>query len=338
MLTNVPVASRAPAAAAVLGDSGLIHSYEQYRVGMRQPKHLLQTLWRLRRFDPEVIVYLKAIGSYGVARRDALFLQWTGARRMFGVPASSEECEQRVLEDGTFEPEAFRLARTLHELGDARVTSAAAWDLCLNDEECRKADVCTQPLRRTPYFAVSVGTKVQAKDWGVRNWGELLRNLAVAYPQHGLLLAGAAEEDQATNLAAEGWRETPGAGPVVNVCGKLSPRETAAAFRCAQVFIGHDSGPMHLAAVVGTPTVAIFAARNRPRTWFPVNVPHRVLYHRVDCWGCGLETCLEQRRKCLLSITVSEVMAAVHELMHRATRSISVPALLQLPIGSKHVA
>ena len=146
-------------------------------------------------------------------------------------------------------------------------------------------------LRTLPFFAVSVGTKVQAKDWGLPNWRALLQVLAETYPGYGLVVTGAREEAAVSEAAVQGWRETDGAGPAVNVCGELSPRETAAAFRHAQVFVGHDSGPMHLAGVMGTPTVAVFAARNQPRTWFPVSAQNRVVYHRVDCWGGGLETC-----------------------------------------------
>ncbi len=68
---------------------------------------------------------------------------------------------------------------------------------------------------------------------------------------------------------------------------------------------------MHLAAAVGTPCVAIFAARNIPRVWFPHGARHRVVYHEVDCMGCGLETCIVQRKKCLTSITVAEVAEQV---------------------------
>ena len=73
--------------------------------------------------------------------------------------------------------------------------------------------------------------------------------------------------------------------------------------------------PEDLAASVQTPCVAIFAARNKPRMWFPYGGGHRVLYHRVDCWGCGLETCTEQRKKCILSITVDEVIHALREVL-----------------------
>lgn len=345
MLTNVPVASRAPAAAAVLGDSGLIHSYEEYPVGTRQPLQLLSLLARLRRFKPEVVVYLKATNDFKAARRDAFYLRLTGARRIVGLPAIAEDCEQqRQLSDGTFEHESYRLAQTLAALGNANVNEIGSWDLRLNAAEIARADARIGTVAGRPFFAVSVGTKVQAKDWGVANWRALLQSLARAYPGHGLVLAGAREESDVTESAAQGWRETRGAGPDLNLCGQLSPRETAAAFRHARAFIGHDSGPMHLAGVMGTPTVAVFAARNQPRTWFPVSAQHCVLYHRVDCWGCGLETCFEQRKKCILSITVQEVMEAVRQLvppssaMANVTRGIAVHPPVLSALGSLHVA
>ena len=61
--------------------------------------------------------------------------------------------------------------------------------------------------------------------------------------------------------------------------------------------------------------VAIFAARNKPRVWFPYGRQHRVLYHQTDCWGCGLETCIVERKKCLTSITVEEVVAEVRAIL-----------------------
>jgi heptosyltransferase-3 len=165
-----------------------------------------------------------------------------------------------------------------------------------------------------PMLAVSVGTKVQAKDWGRENWRMLLARLARALPEYALLLVGAAEESEASEFAADGWRSA-GGGVAVNLCGKLTPRESAAAISFARIFIGHDSGPMHLAAAVQVPCVAIFAARNIPRVWFPFGEQHRVIYHRVDCMGCGLETCIVEGKKCILSITVDEVMSAVAEVL-----------------------
>ena len=138
--------------------------------------------------------------------------------------------------------------------------------------------------------------------------------MAALYPGHALTLSGSPPESEASEFAAEGWREA-GGGPVINLCGVLTPRESAAAFAHARIFIGHDSGPMHLAAAVQIPCVAIFAARNKPRVWFPYGKQHRVVYHQTDCWGCGLETCIVERKKCITSITVEEVLTEVRAVL-----------------------
>jgi len=314
MLTNVPVASKAAAAAAVLGESGLVHGYQSYPVGLRD----LRALWRLRAeiraWRPDVLVYLAAGRGVKNARRDALFFRLCGIRRMVGVPVSEELQKHRWLEDkGVLEAEASRLARCIAELGDAHLEAAASWDLRLTQEEKTRAAQVLEPAAGLPLIAVSVGTKVQSKDWGKENWRALLAQMATAYPGHALALAGAREEHAVSEFAAEGWRQVPGAGPVMNVCGELTPRQSAAMFAHARLFVGHDSGPMHLAASVQTPCVAIFSARNKPAVWFPYGQRHRVVYHQTDCWGCGLETCIAQKKKCLTSITVEEVLAQVRE-------------------------
>jgi heptosyltransferase-3 len=316
LLTNIPVSSKAPAAAAVLGDSGLIHGYERYVVGTRNPLELLKLAWRIRRLRPQVLVYLMAARGVATAERDAKFFRvLCGIPRLVGVPVTEAMQSYRLEADGSLESEASRLARNVAELGDAALDDATSWDIGLTDAEYAAADAAMAPLAGRPVIAVSVGTKVQSKDWGKENWRALLERVAALYPGHGLLLAGAPEEREASEFAAEGWRSVAGEGLDVNLCGKLSPRQSAAAFGRSAVFLGHDSGPMHLAACVDTPCVALFAARNIPRVWFPVGKRHRVIYHHVDCEGCGLEVCVEQRKKCLLSITVDEVLRAVQDVL-----------------------
>ena len=333
LLTNVPVSSKAPAAAAILsnieGPDGLplIEGYMRYVVGMRNPLELLKLALKIRRWRPDVLVYLAASRGLKAARRDRLFFRLAGVRRTVGVPlteamqANFYGASAGNTADLNLEPEAQRLARNLAELGDAHLDSPASWDLQLTPEEIAAADrsIADQlDLAPTPdwpaaypgVLAVSVGTKVQAKDWGKDNWRSLLDAVAQEFPGRVLLLAGAPEESDASEYAAAGWI-AQGGGPVVNLCGKLTPRQSAAAFARAQLFIGHDSGPMHLAAAVGTRCVAIFAARNIPRQWFPFGPDHRVLYHPVECMGCGLETCVVQKKKCILSITVDETLAEV---------------------------
>jgi heptosyltransferase-3 len=321
MLTNFPVSAKAPAAAAVLADNGLVQGYFRYVVGTRSPRELLSLWWALLRWRPQVLVYLGPVRGIAAAARDAKFFRVCGISRQIGVPLT-EAMQKHAFqpEHNALEPEAERLARNIAELGDARVGSGEAWDLRLTAAEEAKASEALEAAGGLPILAVGVGTKVQSKDWGRENWRALLRRLGGTFPGYAIALMGAKEEKEFSEFAAEGWRETAGsASPVINLCGLLTPRESAACFTHARLFLGLDSGPMHLAAAVGTPCVAIFAARNIPRVWFPHGEQHRVVYHEVDCMGCGLETCIVERKKCLTSITVEEVAAEVEAALAEGT-------------------
>jgi heptosyltransferase-3 len=319
MLTNVPVSSKAPAAGVVLNGTGLVDGYITYKVGTRTVVDVVSLWWQIARWRPQVVVYMAAFRGTASVVRDARFFSLCGIGRHIGIPVS-EAMQQNLWQenDQTLEPEASRLVRNLADLGAAGLDDPANWDLRLSEAEVARAREAVGPANGMPLIAVSVGTKVQAKDWGKENWRSLLAEMALRYPGHALALCGAAEESEASEFAAQGWRGASSANAaVMNLCGRLTPRESAAVFARSQIFIGHDSGPMHLAAAVQTPCVAIFAARNKPRVWFPYGRQHRVIYHQVECWGCGLETCVVEKKRCILSITVAEVIAQMDELLRR---------------------
>ena len=316
MLTNFPVSSKAPAAAAVLGGTGLVQGYFNYKVGTRNLLDLAALWWQLVRWRPQVVVYLAAFRGRDTVVRDRRFFALCGIRRQVGIPLTEDTQKNRWQEsEQALEPETARLVRNLAKLGDASLDDPASWDLRLTPEEREKAAKALEPAGGRPVIAVSVGTKIQAKDWGIENWRSLLAELARNFPGYALVLCGAPEEYATSEYAAAGWRGGVPAAVAIDLCGQLTPRESAAVFAEARLFIGHDSGPMHLAAAVQTPCVAVFAARNRPRVWFPYGKQHRVIYHWVDCWGCGLETCVVERKKCILSITVAEVLSEVQAIL-----------------------
>jgi heptosyltransferase-3 len=333
LLTSFPPNEKAPPASSILEHTGLVNGFFRYTLRTRSLRELLRLWWQIVRWRPQVLIYLNPSSGISDARRNAAFFRICGIPRLIGVPVTEDmqfpranvlsPCLVGGVRGATFEHECARLARNVSVLGDARLDDPANWDLKLTSAEHTRATEVLTPLGNRPFIAVSVGTKIQAKDWGHANWRCLLARLPEIYPDYALAICGAAVESQQSELVAEGWRECT-LNPIVNLCGKLTPRESAAVLMRASVFLGHDSGPMHLAAAVRTPCIAVFSARRQPGIWFPYGNQHRVLYHHVDCEDCRLETCIDQKKKCILSITVDEVLSQL----------VSILPPLQLEFGS----
>jgi heptosyltransferase III len=323
LLTNFPVHAKAPASAAVLGDSGLVHGYMRYTAGTRNVGELLRLAWRIRRFRPDVLIYLMPVRPLNNVRRDRFFFRVAGVRHAVGFPGEPELNHRFDAATGLYESEASRLGRALAELGDVGSEESANWNLGLTDRERQAATAALGTLARSPLIVCGPGTKMQAKDWGQDNWRALLTRLHAEYPRHSLALIGAKEDAGVSEYAAQEWT-----GPKVNLCGKLTPRETAAVLEYADIFLGPDSGPMHLAASVGVPCVIAFSAAGLPGVWFPAGEQHQIVYHQTSCHGCKLETCVVEARRCLTSITVAEMAEAVAKAMSGQTGSKSAIAVL----------
>ncbi len=293
VLTNIPVSSMAAPLISVLGPK-LAHRAIAYPTGARDPRVLLNLRRRLRELETREMIYLMpSRGMVGVYR-DLAFFRFCGFQSPVGIPWTRDLDRARILPNGETEPECERIARALAALGPFDLRNPAAWDLHLDAEERAAGKAIAEPLAGRPFVAVNMGGKAAQKDWGVDNWCELLARVSVRSPGMGLLVVGAAEDLARAPLVCGGWR-----GPIVNACGKLPPRASAAAMLGASLFVGHDSGPLHLASAIGVPCVGLFGDFNRPRAWHPYLGDNRILH---DMRG-------------VRAITVDQAFGATMELM-----------------------
>ncbi len=277
VLTNIPVSSKAAALELILGNSGLVHSFIDYPIKLRSITQARRLSRQLRALRATTLVYLTPRRKRLSIIRDLLFFRLSGINRIIGTPLANHLQLDRVdKRTGLVEHECSRLARSLAELGAINLDDRKNWDLRLTEAERTAGDRAVALFKGGPFIAVNMGGKVVEKLWGEENWRRLLHSLSDRLGDHGLLFLGAADEAEAVDKVAGGWPSL-----VVNACGTLAPRESAAALRRAAVFVGHDSGPMHLAAAVGVTCVTPFGSLNKPRKWYPYGRGHRVI-HRQD--------------------------------------------------------
>ena len=314
VLTNFAEGTKVAPIDTILGPMNIVNGYFRYPLNIRNPK----TLWRLSRqirsWGPEVLVYLAAPRGRAKAFRDAFFFKTCGIPKLMGVLWNDDrQCIRKPADSELWESEACRMARCMAKLGNAKANAPESYDLNLTLAERQKAGKELEGWKvNSQFIAASIGTKADTNDWGQENWESLFNRWSQDHPALGLALVGSADEYGVSGKIAKSWK-----GPRLNLCGKLTPRETAAVLERAALFVGHDSGPMHLAASVGTPCVAIFSARNRPGEWFPFGSQHRVLYHQTPCYGCKLVVCDRFDKMCIRSITVDEVCEALDEVWKR---------------------
>jgi ADP-heptose:LPS heptosyltransferase len=284
LLTNRPVSAKASLPMSILDNSGLCHDTIDYPVGTRNLSTLAAIRESIRQLRPRVIINLVAARSRLGSLRDYLFFRSCGVQEVVGTPFHRRDLFVQQLGDGKYESESQRLASRLASLGAIDLSDRNLWKLGLNSDE---RDQATALLPSNPklksLFAVSVGTKLGVNDWGGENWKKLLALLSQERPQATLVLLGSADECARSVDLARVWR-----GGHVNLCGRTSPRISAAVLERCSLFIGHDSGPMHLAGAVGTPTLGLFSWYNPPGQWFPGHRNWkfiRTLYPRLPAGG-----------------------------------------------------
>jgi ADP-heptose:LPS heptosyltransferase len=162
-------------------------------------------------------------------------------------------------------------------------------------------------LANEPFAAIILGAGKAANRPGAALLAESARRLARA----GLLpvlFGGPTDRAEGRAIAAEsGARDLVGATDLATL---------AALLERAAVAIGGDTGPIHIAAALGTPVVAIFGPANPGRTG-PVGARSRVLWRRWPCAPCYRRQCPTDRG-CMASISADEVVAAALDLGAKA--------------------
>lgn len=153
-----------------------------------------------------------------------------------------------------------------------------------------------------PLVVVHVSAGTEAKRWPAAHLRELVTQLAGRYRAKVVLVG----EDADRSL---GWQVAAGLdrGRVVDWTGRLRVLELAALLERADLFVGADSGPAHLAGWAGVPSVVLFSGSNRVQQWRPPGEHVHVLHHPVSCSPCHRKQCAFADHPCMTQIIPAEV-------------------------------
>jgi heptosyltransferase I len=147
-------------------------------------------------------------------------------------------------------------------------------------------------------IAINPSARWDTKLWGDDRFAELIRRL----PHERVVLTGAASERDRIERIAQGC---------VNLAGKTDLFQLAELYRECAVVVSNDSGPMHIAAAVGTPVVAIFGPTD-PKLTGPYGKNNIVLRAGIPCSPCLKGVCEHTpKMECMSLVSVESVVSAV---------------------------
>jgi ADP-heptose:LPS heptosyltransferase len=273
---------------------------------------------REKKFDSLFYLMTRNRGYYRV-QRDILFFRLAGIKKIFGaryllknlLSMTPEKPVKAV--DSELE---FLLKCVYAENLDLPQIENFLPDLRLNEDEIDKADRwlqlnCSAARREKKLIAVMAGTNWSSKIWAPENYIEIVSRLIKEENVFPIVFGGKNDRELG-NRFLKAW------GTGANAAGELGIRGDAGLLRHCNLYLGTDTGTMHLAGSMGVPCVAVFAAIDYLGRWTPFGNGHRIFRERVECEGCFAPVCFN-KHKCLNLISPESVYRACVAVLHNGS-------------------
>jgi lipopolysaccharide heptosyltransferase II len=270
--------------------------------------------WRTRRYD--------LVLNFEPDIRSNILAWLTGAPRRLGYWTAGGGA---LLTDAlAYAPASHVSANALdlvrHAAGDRLKTPTPGPHVAPTAAAIAAADAALAGAQGNRLVGLHVSGGRESKQWHLSRFAEVGR--AMAADGHTLVLTGGSGDRRMVDEVRAALGPIEALGPdarVIDIAGALDLPATAAVLARLDLLITGDTGPMHLAAAVGTPVVALFGPSD-PRRYGPLADKQRVLRVQLPCSPCGMvrmppERCRGHVPDCMDGITVDVVVRAARELL-----------------------
>lgn len=197
--------------------------------------------------------------------------------------------------------ETTRNLDVLRQAGIAIPVRTAIFSVTAEDKKWASDFLATYRVeKQRPLIAIHPGSPIALKRWLPERYAELADWL-IAQKRAQILFVGVEDEIPIiTEIQALMQGES------INIAGKTTLTQLASILLTCNVFIGNDSGPMHLAAAVGTQTIGVYGPGD-PTRFGPAGEKCQTIRRRSDC-PCVGATCRFGEAGCMSKIQVADVI------------------------------
>jgi heptosyltransferase-1 len=165
-----------------------------------------------------------------------------------------------------------------------------------------------------PLLVIHPGARWQTKQWPIRSFSSVAVRALQDLGMSAIVVGSRGEASAAEELVQLMKNERP-SRQIMNLAGQTSMKQLAALMRSADLVLSNDSGPMHLAAAMGTPVVGIFTCTSPERSGPPGDM-HRLVAANVPCAASYCKQCPQKgsgHLACFRELTPEQVWAALRD-------------------------
>jgi ADP-heptose:LPS heptosyltransferase/GT2 family glycosyltransferase len=198
------------------------------------------------------------------------------------------------------------IAETLMPMGPGRRPAAGG---TRDSSPSKAADIMLpEPFRQRRFAVVHPGVGNPVRQWPAGHYAQLI-DLLVAEAGLAVILIGTADEAE---IAAEVLKAVQDRSAVISLAGDVKLADLPLLLREAALFIGNNSGPKHLAAALGVPTLGVHSGVIDPAEWAPRGERAQAIKREMSCSPCYLEFAADcpRRMACLTGLPPRAVFTA----------------------------
>jgi lipopolysaccharide heptosyltransferase II len=166
------------------------------------------------------------------------------------------------------------------------------------------------------WIALQPGARWDNKRWPVENFAELVRLLAKEFPETRFAIIGSADDKPLGEIISRAEPQR-----ALNLCGETSLPEMIEWLRLCDLLVTNDTGPMHVAAALDKPLIALFGPTD-PRSTGPHGQLENVLRIELPCSPCMKSDCAwKNPNECLTAISPAMVFERIKTIYHQDTKA-----------------
>ena len=187
-------------------------------------------------------------------------------------------------------------------------TSILSPELHIGNEEKKPVEDYLNKNQIRKYAVIHCGARRKLRQWSISNFVWLARHLKEAYGL-GIVFVGTSEDEPdieaiVSQLPIKSFVSTR----------DFNLLQFAALTSNATVFVGNESGPIHIAAVVNTPLLGLYGPGVKD-VFYPIGQKSKIIHHVLDCNPCDQIHCVRPENPCINLITTAEVSEKLQELL-----------------------